>query len=302
MDQKNQILKWINDSDLSDSQCDVIRDYINSIEKKDELQQFQIKRLKDNLKINTRFLDKAVQDLESTIELLKASNSQLSNFVKVASHDLKSPLRSISSFSGLLQKMLEGKFNTKERSYFEIIEKSAKSMSQLIDDLLLYTKLNAEHLNIDSHELKSMLGEVLQNLDYEITNNDVVIEDRMESLTFNCDAIKFKQLLQNLISNAIKFSSQDNNRAHIILRNMELPEEWQFYIEDNGIGIDKKYRLDVFGEFAKLNGNDFEGTGIGLSICKRIVDKHDGRIWIEANDDPGTIFGFSISKKLMIST
>ncbi len=295
---KDQIIEWIKDSDLSDGQSKAIADFLDAADKNDNLQKFQIKRLKENLKINTRFLDKAVQDLEKTVILLKASNSQLSNFVKVSSHDLKSPLRSISSFSGLLLKMLDGKLNDKEESYFQIIEKSAKSMSQLIDDLLIYTKLNAEHLNVDNYGLEILLSDVLQNLNFDISSNNVIVENNMEHINLDCDAIKFKQLLQNLISNAIKFSTYGDNQAHIILESFNHPQEWQFTISDNGIGIDKSFRNDVFGEFTKLNGNDFEGTGIGLSICKKIVDKHRGRIWIEPKDEVGTKIAFTIAKNL----
>lgn len=298
MSELNQIISWISSSDLAEekkaSALDYLKRYLQDAKKKD----FQIKRLQSNLTINTRFLNKTVEDLESTVKLLKDSNHQLSNFTRIASHDLKSPLRSISSFSALLNKMLRGKLVKKEEDYLEIIESSAKSMSDLIDDLLTYTRINEESLNINEENLSSLIREVLLNLDFDIKYNQVTIENMLPDIQIYCDSIKMKQVFQNLIANSIKFSSIENNKPYIVIESKEDDNKWIFSIEDNGIGIENEFKELVFQEFQKLNGASFEGTGMGLSIVKKIVKKHEGDIWIEPEKKNGTKIIFTISKNL----
>lgn len=298
MSNQEKIISWLNDSDLTEEQKVIARNFLEEAKDVSDVKDFQIKRLKDNLKINTRFLNKAVEDLEKTVNLLKDSNRQLGNFVKIASHDLKSPLRSISSFSALLNKMLNGKLNEKESQYFKIIESSAKSMSALIDDLLLFTRINSEILNISEEDLMQLMGEVKNNLNYDIEANQVNLECHLKPIMFKCDPIKFKQVMQNLIANSIKFSTYEGNKPHIILEVNETDKKWCFSVKDNGIGIDEEFREVAFQEFKKLNGNAFEGTGMGLSIVKKIIDKHDGEIWIEPRSEKGTTISFTISKDL----
>lgn len=300
MSSVDKIVELVGSSELSEEQKRLVLDEVETIKTELELKTFQTSRLKDNLKINTRFLNKTVEDLEKTVGLLKDSNQQLSNFVKIASHDLKSPLRSISSFSALLNKMLVGKLNEKEVDYFQIIETSAKSMSALIDDLLLFTRINAEDLNVKDEGLTQMLQEVLHNLDHDIKNNEVLIENNFKEISLNCDPIKFKQVLQNLIGNGIKFSSYDGNKPQIILNLEEDSNMWVFSIQDNGIGIDKEFRDDIFSEFKRLNGNEFEGTGMGLSIVKKIINKHQGNIWVADSHKKGTTVVFTLPKQLVL--
>lgn len=298
MSTKDKIITWINDSDISDEHKLVIEGYFKEFEEEDQLKDFRIQRLKDNLKINTRFLNKAVEDLEKTVTLLKDSNKQLGNFVKIASHDLKSPLRSISSFSALLSRMLGEKLNDKENEYFEIIESSAISMVELIDDLLLFTRINSENLNIEDKELTDLTNDVLNNLMYDIEKTGTTVDCNFEPIVFKCDGIKFKQVLQNLISNSIKFSSSEGNKPHIVLDLKETPSQLCFSVEDNGIGIQEEFRELAFQEFKKLNGHSYEGTGMGLSIVKKIVNQHKGDIWIEPKSGKGTNISFTIAKDL----
>lgn len=298
MNELIEISNLIESSRLTEKEKQVTIEYISSIKKKYEVKKFIAKRLEENLIINTRFLDKAVNDLEKTVELLQISNRQLSSFVKIASHDLKSPLRSISSFSGLLDKILGDKLSKKEKEYFGIIEKSAKSMAALIDDLLLFTRINAEKLNVQDEDLNIMLNEVLQSLDYDIQKNNAIVERVVKPISLKCDPIKFKQLLQNLIANGIKFSSFEGSIPHIVIELNEDATHWIFKVQDNGIGISDDYRNEVFNEFKKLNGESFEGTGMGLSICKKIVNKHNGEIWVSPEVVSGTEFVFTIDKNL----
>jgi signal transduction histidine kinase len=293
-----QILQWLNSSDLTDEQKASIQNHFQKIQESDELKDFQIRRLRDNLKITTQFLNKTVEDQEKTVALLKESNKQLDNFVKIASHDLKSPLRSISSFSALLKRKLENRLNEKETEYFQIIESGAKSMALLIDDLLLYTRINSEELNIQEEKLVTLIKEVLANLNHDIVTNKVKIESHFTPITLHCDYIKLKQVIQNLLSNSIKFSSFEGNEPHIVISLKELETHWSFTIKDNGIGIAEEFREVAFQEFKKLNGNSYEGSGMGLSIVKKIVQKHHGDVWIEPSLDKGTSITFTIAKGL----
>lgn len=293
-----QIVNWINASELSEEKKIFAQQHLEKYSQEAELKEFQIMRLQGNLKINTRFLNKAVEDLESTVDLLKESNSQLGNFTQIASHDLKSPLRSISSFSALLNKKLKNKLNPKEVEYLEIIESSAKAMSELIDDLLTYTRINSECLNIKEESLSNIINGVLQNLDFDIKQHDAIIENNLPRAIISCDSIKVKQVLQNLIANGIKFSSFENNKPHIVLNLKEESNRWLFSVKDNGIGVEENFKEVIFAEFKKLNGDLFDGTGMGLSIVKKIVTKHKGEIWIADSQSQGTTFQFSISKDL----
>lgn len=298
MNEYNQILDWIKSSNISDERVNSIQTFFAELQEKEELNNFQIKNLRDQVRINTRFLDKAIQDLEKSISQLKITNNQLSNFVKIASHDLKSPLRSISSFSGLLKKKLEGRLDDEEKEYCSFIEFNARSMSALIDDLLLFTKINSEDLNIREANVENMLNDVLSNLEHDIQKHKVKVIQKFDSQVINCDEIKFKQVLQNIISNSIKFSSVDGKIPEISFNNFEQNNQWCYSIKDNGIGIDQKFKTEIFTEFSKLNGNLYDGTGMGLSICKNIAQKHGGEIWIEDGDGCGVNIIFSISKSI----
>lgn len=300
MPELDQIITWINTSDIADDKKAIVQDYLNCLMQEGAQKDFQIKRLESNLIINTRFLNKTVEDLEKTVILLKDSNHQLNNFTRIASHDLKSPLRSISSFSALLHRSLGGKLNPKQGDYLKIIESSAKSMSELIDDLLTFTRINEESLNIKEENISSLLKSVLQSLDFDIKYNKATIENKLPCIQIHCDPIKIKQVFQNLISNSIKFSSLDNNCPHIVIDLIEEDKSWVFSVEDNGIGIENKFKEIVFHEFQKLNGDTYDGTGMGLSIVKKIVKKHEGDIWVDIDHKNGTKILFTISKHLAI--
>jgi len=294
----DKLLTWINASDLTAEKKAYTKEVLGKYLKEIEIKDFQIKRLKGNLTINTRFLNKTVEDLETTVSMLQDSNLQLSNFAKIASHDLKSPLRSISSFSALLKKMLKGKLNHNEEEYFQFIETGAKSMANLIDDLLIYTRINAETLTIREENVDLLISEVINSLDYDIKKSEGTIVNNIPPMLVYCDSIKLKQVFQNLISNGIKFSSKDNNKPHIILDFTEDIDKWYFSVQDNGIGIEDDYKDEIFQEFKKLNGVTFEGTGMGLSIVSKIIDKHRGDIWVDSSIGCGSKFSFTICKHL----
>ncbi len=235
------------------------------------------------------------QELEKYIE----SNIQLEQFAHFASHDLKSPLRTIASFSDLLKKRLtdEDKLDEKTESYVKAVEISTKRMNALVVDLLDYSKVNSQVLNIEQFDFNEICEEVKQNLAFLINESKVNIKLQSEPLTMHGDRTKIKQVLENLLSNAIKFSVSVPEPS-VELKAKEREYDYIFSIDDNGIGIDAKYYSRIFEPFKQLHTkNEFEGSGLGLAICKNIVEKHGGKIWINSELGHGTQMRFSIPKK-----
>jgi len=233
------------------------------------------------------------KELQKYIE----SNIQLEQFAHIAAHDLKSPLRVLSSFTGLLKKKTNKKLDLKEKEYFKFIEDSAKQMSLLVQDLLDYSKANSQVLAIAKIDLEPFIVEILSM--FQITNSidtdSITIADCKKIIY--ADPIKLKQVFQNILSNALKFT-EDHQVAKIRIEALETDNHFNFSITDNGIGIPDDYKDIVFNSFTQLNPNKFDGSGIGLSICKKIIERHEGNISIADNHPQGTKIKFSISKSL----
>lgn len=257
--------------------------------------------IKEELLIKNNSLKKAEErlalkntDLQRYIDL----NVELEQFAYIASHDIKAPLRTISSFIGILKKKFEDRAMEKEKGYFELVEKSAKSLNLLIDDLLGFSKSGSKTLKVTLVSLEPLLSEIIQNLDFSINQTNATIQLQNCDFQFHADQIKLKQILQNLLSNALKF--KEDNRPPII--NISAKEDTKFIyisIEDNGVGISEKHFDKVFQKFAQLNNkNKFEGSGLGLSIVSKYVKKHQGEIWIKQNEINGVTFTFTIDKSL----
>jgi len=262
--------------------------------------QNKYKKSNITLEQKNRDIEFAQKELsKKNVELQKyiESNIQLEQFAHIAAHDLKSPLRVLSSFTGLLKRKTDQKLDTKEKEYFKFIEDSAKQMSLLVQDLLDYSKANSQVLSISKIDLESFLTEILSML--QLTNsldpNTITMEDCKK--TIYADPIKLKQVFQNILSNALKFT-QDNKDAKISIVSEDLDDHINFSIADNGIGIPDDYKEIVFNSFTQLNPSKFDGSGIGLSICKKIIERHDGNISITDNHPQGTKINFSISKNL----
>ena len=231
-------------------------------------------------------------ELTELINKLKTSNKELEQFAYVASHDLQEPLRMVSSFTQLLEKRYKGQLDDDADDYIDFIVEGAKRMKDLIDDLLTFSRLNKESLTFEPVLMNVILDNILFYLKAYIKENNAEISyDNLP--TIDCDRIQIQQLLQNLITNAIKFHGNDPPKIHISAQ--ELENEWMFNITDNGIGIDPRHQEQIFSIFKRLNRRqEYEGTGIGLSICKRIVQKHDGQIWVESETGKGSTFYFTI--------
>lgn len=233
--------------------------------------------------------------MKITEELIHSSN-ELEQFAYIASHDLQEPLRSISSFTELLAHRYKDRLDPEADEFINYIINGTKRMQQMINDLLTLSRINTKGKEFVSTNIKDVINKVLENLHSLIDRNQAVITiDNMPIASV--DEIQFIQLFQNLIDNAIKFRKKDTvPQIHISARKEE--NEWIFSVKDNGIGIDPNSFRKLFIIFQRLHSREeYPGTGIGLAICKKIIGRHDGRIWIESRPGEGSTFYFSIPIK-----
>ncbi|HYK89754.1 MAG TPA: ATP-binding protein, partial [Acidobacteriota bacterium] len=226
---------------------------------------------------------------------LARSNKDLEQFAYVASHDLQEPLRAVAGFVTLLERRFRGKLDADAHRFIDYAVDGVRRMQMLINDLLAYSRVGMAgkaHVNAD---LKKVLDTALSNLDAVIRESSAVVT--AEPLpTVQGDASQLTQLFQNLINNAIKFRSEHKPEIHVGAVRTE--HGWEFSVRDNGIGIDSNYAERIFLIFQRLHTRDrYPGTGIGLAICKRIVERHGGQIWVESQQGRGSTFHFSISDK-----
>lgn len=225
-------------------------------------------------------------------------NLQLENFVHIASHDLKSPLRNITSFAQLLQRRLSSKENEAVQEYLEFIIKAGDDLSQLVDDLLQYSIVTKNPNELSRLSLIELLKEIESGIQTTINSSKAEIIFDFEIDWIRGDATKLKQLFQNLILNAIKFQHPDN-KPIIRISNQDKGQYWEFAVADNGIGIEKEYQNQIFLMLKRLHTNEhFEGTGIGLAICKSVVEQHGGEIWVRSEAGQGSTFYFRLDKQL----
>jgi PAS domain S-box-containing protein len=227
---------------------------------------------------------------ENLLKKLEKSNDELHEYAHVVSHDLKSPLRSINALISWLKTDNENKLDDASLQNFALIEATLEKMEQLITDVLKYSSIGAEDTEKETVNIQAMVNDLLKII-YIPDHINVTIQNTLP--TINGNKIKLQQLFQNLISNAIKFIDK---KAGIININVDdLTTHYQFSIKDNGIGIEKKYHDKIFKIFHSLNKSK-ESSGIGLSIVKKIVDLHQGKVWVESEIGQGSTFYFTIKK------
>ncbi|WP_083804486.1 PAS domain S-box protein [Methanobacterium lacus] len=239
------------------------------------------------------------EKLTKTIKKLEISNSELQQFAYVASHDLKEPLRMVTSFLQLLKQRYEYELDSDANEFIDFAVDGAKRMHNLIEDLLAYSRIMTKGKEFDVMDMEEVLEHVIINL-------KVSIDETHAEITYDplpkiwADESQMIQLLQNLIENSIKYRNQEVPRIHVSVKEEE--EEWIFSVRDNGIGIASKHAQKIFMIFKRLHTNqEYDGTGIGLAIIKRIIDRHSGRVWVESELGQGSTFFFTISKKLQNS-
>jgi hypothetical protein len=228
------------------------------------------------------------------LDELARSNKELEQFAYVASHDLQEPLRMVSSFTQLLEQRYRDKLDDDAREFINYAVDGARRMQRLINDLLEFSRVSTRGRRLEAVDANVVLGTVRANLSAAIEEAGALVTNE-ELPTVIADPTQLGQLLQNLIGNAIKFHGDESPRVHVVA--CERPGEWIFAVKDNGIGIDPEYFDRIFVIFQRLQVTaDYPGTGIGLAVCKRIVERHGGRIWVESEPGHGAIFSFAIPK------
>ncbi len=232
--------------------------------------------------------------LRRQAEELQRSNSELEQFAYVASHDLQEPLRMVASYVKLLERRYKEKLDEDAADFIGFAVDGANRMHHLINDLLAYSRVGTQGNPFEPCDSGEVLMQALANLRASIEESGAVIAmDAMPGL--EADESQLLQVFQNLIGNAIKFRSEESPTIHVSCREDE--DNFTFSVRDNGIGIDPKYADRVFTIFQQLHDkSEYPGTGIGLAICRKIVERHGGRIWLDSNESSGTTFSFTIPR------
>jgi signal transduction histidine kinase len=228
---------------------------------------------------------------ERTAELAR-SNAELQQFAYVASHDLQEPLRMVSNFTQLLAERYDGKLDSDGREFIAYAVEGATRMQTLVQDLLALSRVGTRGKNLEVVRLGEVVDRAVANLEFAIQENGAsVTHDELPEVM--ADSLQMMQLFQNLIGNGIKFKGAEPPRVHISAARDG--KEWTFSVRDNGIGFEPQYAERIFAVFQRLHSRDeYQGNGIGLAICRKIVERHQGRIWAESTPGSGTTFYFTM--------
>lgn len=243
------------------------------------------KRMEKQLKASQK-------ELQKNLKALARSNRELEQFAYVASHDLQEPLRMVASYVKLLARRYQEQLDEDADEFIAFAVEGAERMQQLINDLLAYSRVGTHGKAFAPVDCQAIVERTIHDLQMAIQENDATVTcDALPTVTG--DESQLTQLFQNLISNAIKFRREAPPQVHISAVDQE--GEWRFAVRDNGIGIEPEYRERIFTIFQRLHSRKtYAGTGIGLAICQKIVDRHNGRIWVESQPNQGATFYFTI--------
>lgn len=255
----------------------------------------ELKRTNEELEAEIVERKRGEDRLKNAMADLERSNKELEQFAYVASHDLQEPLRMVSSYTQLLARRYQDQLDQDAHDFITYAVDGAARMQRLINDLLGYSRVGTRGKPFGKTDCQRVLQETLANLRTAIDETDATVtHDPLPTVI--ADEPQLVQVLQNLVSNAIKFHGQAPPAVHIGAERKN--DEWVFSVRDNGIGIDPQYYERIFVIFQTLHSRDqYPGTGIGLALCKRIVERHGGRIWVESEPGRGSIFYFTIPIK-----
>jgi signal transduction histidine kinase len=237
----------------------------------------------------------AARNLTHLMAQLEKSNNELEHFAYIASHDLKEPLRTIASFAKLLQQKYANAFDATGQEYLAILMGASMRMQQMISDLLEYSRVDYELATPEAFDCAAEIKRVLENLKQPIEQSGASITYAGLPTIIHHPS-QFARIMQNLISNAIKYR-RENVAPQITITADEQEHVWRLSVQDNGIGIDQDYFLKIFEPFKRLHTQQqFEGTGIGLAICKKAVERMGGKLWVTSATDQGSTFYFTLLK------
>lgn len=228
---------------------------------------------------------------------LKKARHELEEFAYIVSHDLKQPLSTISCWTQMLYMRNLKQLDEKGQKYVTSILNGTRQMDHLIDDLLNYSRIGTKKKQFQPTNCQELIKQILLNLENIITENKAIIT--YNSLpTITVDSLLWRQLLQNLIENGIKYHREEPPKIHISAQ-LKDDQEWVFSVTDNGIGIESEYYQKIFQIFQRLHPqSEYSGNGMGLAICDRIIKSHGGKIWVESEPGKGSSFYFTIFKDL----
>jgi len=237
---------------------------------------------------------RAEDKLLGVLAELERSNNDLEQFASIASHDLQEPLRMVASYTQLLAERYEGQLDEKAKKYIAYAVDGAIRMQRLVNDLLAYSRIGTRGNPIETTGSDSLLGEAIRNLATTIEESKAIVTNE-ELPMVRADASQLVQVFQNLLANAIKFRGEDFPHIHVSAQDEGCA--WVFSVRDNGIGIDRQDAERIFVIFQRLHTRqEYPGTGIGLAVCKRIVERHGGKIWFESEPGKGSTFFFTVPK------
>jgi PAS domain S-box-containing protein len=273
----------------------VLQNYQNNLEKIIEERTKSLTESQIALTYLLEDVNESQRELEEVNANLRLANKELESFSYSISHDLRTPLRAINGFSKLITEEYASLFDKEAMRLFDVIRENSMMMSNLIDDLLAFSRLGRETLVKTDTDMTGLVKTELINL-FSLDDNDKIeinIEDLPEAY---CDTSLMRQVWANLLSNALKYSSKEE-KPQIRIGSLESDNDPIYFVQDNGVGFDMTYVDKLFGVFQRLHSiKEFEGTGVGLAITHRIVTKHGGRIWADSKLGEGSTFYFSISK------
>lgn len=232
------------------------------------------------------------EELRLANEALLKSNLHLQHFAHVAAHDLQTPLRTVSIYVGLLEREFEGRLAEQPAQWMAWVLSGTSRMQVLVDDLLAYSRLDSQSRPFEAVDCQRVFDEVKSNLAESIGRTEAEVSSAVLPSVV-ADRTQLAQVMQNLIENGIKYNTAQAPRVHVEAERRG--EEWVFSVSDNGIGIAPEYHERIFEIFRRLHSqSEYPGTGIGLAICQKVIERHGGRIWVDSRDGTGSVFYFSL--------
>lgn len=258
-------------------------------------QKMQLEQQKKELEESTKEIEAKNLILKNVDDKLRSSISELENFAYAASHDLKEPLRMIGMYTQITRKKLDPLLDDSSKEYMYYVTDGVSRMQKMLDDLLQYSRLGRQKDDDRPIDLNNVLFSVIHNLTMTMRENEAAIITE-ELPTVTASNTEMTQLFQNLIANAIKFRKKEEN-PRVEIRVSDCGAYYEFELADNGIGIPERFKERVFNIFERLHSrNEYEGSGIGLATCKKIINTSGGKIWLESEEGIGTKFHFTLPK------